>query len=269
MALARQDRTPIEEILARTPELPEGCQWATFLRNHDELTLEMVTSEERDFMWDYYAPEPRMRLNLGIRRRLAPLLDNDRERIEMANSILLTFIGSPVIYYGDEIGMGDNIWLEDRDGVRTPMQWDDSQNAGFSDAKPEALYDPVIEEEPYAYEEINVAEQRDDPDSLLNALRRLIEVRKQYDVFGRGEMQLLDVEPKAVLAYLRIKGPETMLVLNNLSPDIQEVTLELPEYRGSVPLDVLTGEELPEIGSGPYRLELQGNGYRWLRLQRA
>jgi maltose alpha-D-glucosyltransferase/alpha-amylase len=269
MALARQDRTPIEEILARTPELPEGCQWATFLRNHDELTLEMVTSEERDFMWDYYAPEPRMRLNLGIRRRLAPLLDNDRERIEMANSILLTFIGSPVIYYGDEIGMGDNIWLEDRDGVRTPMQWDDSQNAGFSDAKPEALYDPVIEEEPYAYEEINVAEQRDDPDSLLNALRRLIEVRKQYDVFGRGEMRLLDVEPKAVLAYLRIKGPETMLVLNNLSPDIQEVTLELPEYRGSVPLDVLTGEELPEIGSGPYRLELQGNGYRWLRLQRA
>jgi maltose alpha-D-glucosyltransferase/alpha-amylase len=269
MALARQDRTPIEEILARTPELPEGCQWATFLRNHDELTLEMVTSEERDFMWDYYAPEPRMRLNLGIRRRLAPLLDNDRERIEMANSILLTFIGSPVIYYGDEIGMGDNIWLEDRDGVRTPMQWDDSQNAGFSDAKPEALYDPVIEEEPYAYEEINVAEQRDDPDSLLNALRRLIEVRKQYDVFGRGEMQLLDVEPKAVLAYLRIKGPETMLVLNNLSPDIQEVTLELPEYRGSVPLDVLTGEELPEIGSGPYRLELQGNGYCWLRLQRA
>ncbi len=269
MALAEKDRTPIEEILARTPELPEGCQWATFLRNHDELTLEMVTSEERDFMWNYYAPEARMRLNLGIRRRLAPLLDNDRERIEMANSILLTFIGSPVIYYGDEIGMGDNIWLEDRDGVRTPMQWDDSRNAGFSEAKPEALYDPVIAEEPYAYEELNVAEQRADPDSLLNAIRRLIEVRKQYAVFGRGEMRLLAVEPKAVLAYLRIQGPETMLVLNNLSPEIQEVTLELSKYRGSVPLDVLTGEELPEIGSGPYTLELQGNGYRWLRLQRA
>ncbi|MFP4343766.1 MAG: maltose alpha-D-glucosyltransferase [Anaerolineales bacterium] len=269
MALAKQDRSPIEEILARTPELPEGCQWATFLRNHDELTLEMVTPEERDFMWNYYAPEPRMRLNLGIRRRLAPLLDNDRECIEMANSILLTFIGSPVIYYGDEIGMGDKIWLEDRDGVRTPMQWEDSRNAGFSDAPPEELYDPVIEEEPYSYEEINVAAQRDDPDSLLNALRRLIEVRKQYGVFGRGEMRLLDVEPQAVLAYLRVEGPETMLVLNNLSPDVQQVTLELPKYLDSVPLDVLSDEALPEIAPGPYTLELQGYEYRWLRLQRA
>ena len=157
MALAQADRTPIEEILARTPPLPASCQWGTFLRCHDELTLEMVTPEERQFMWDFYAPEPRMRLNLGIRRRLAPLLGNDRRRIELANSLLLTFIGSPVLYYGDEIGMGDNIWLEDRDGVRTPMQWDDSSNAGFSSAAPSALGDPVIKDDIFGYRRVNVA----------------------------------------------------------------------------------------------------------------
>ncbi|MGC9357923.1 MAG: maltose alpha-D-glucosyltransferase [Anaerolineae bacterium] len=267
MALARADRTPIENILARTPDLPVNCQWGTFLRCHDELTLEMVTPEEREFMWDFYAPEPRMRLNLGIRRRLAPLLENDRDRIEVANSILLTFIGSPFLYYGDEIGMGDDIWLEDRDGVRTPMQWNDGPNAGFSEANPEDLYDPVIDDEVYGYEEVNVADQRDDPDSLLNRMRTLIAVRKDYPVFGRGDMELLDVEPEAVLAYLRTSVNETMLVLNNLSEEPQQVRVDLPEHTGKRPVDILTGEELPPIEAGePYIMELARYGYRWLKL---
>jgi maltose alpha-D-glucosyltransferase/alpha-amylase len=266
MALAKVDRTPIEQVLARTPELPDGCQWATFLRCHDELTLEMVTPEEREFMWDVYAPEPRMRLNLGIRRRLAPLLENDHKRIEMLNSILLTFIGSPVIYYGDEIGMGDNIWLDDRDGVRTPMQWDASPGAGFSEASPEAFCDPLIEDETYGYQKVNVEAQRRDASSLLNRLRRMIQVRKNYLVFGRGEMHLVDVKPKSVLSYVRSSVNETMLIFNNLSSESQDVTVDLSQYTGVAPIDVLTGKRLPEISKTPYSLKLVGYDYKWLRL---
>ncbi|MGC9398318.1 MAG: maltose alpha-D-glucosyltransferase [Anaerolineae bacterium] len=266
MALAKADRTPIERILARTPDLPEGCQWATFLRCHDELTLEMVTPEEREFMWDFYAPEPRMRLNLGIRRRLAPLVENDPDCIMMLNSILLTFIGSPVLYYGDEIGMGDNIWLEDRDGVRTPMQWDDSRGAGFSDAPPERFYAPLIDDEVYGYRRVNVAAQRRSAGSLLNRLRRMIQVRKNYLVFGRGEMRLVDAQPTSVLAYLRSSVNETLLVLNNLAADAQEVQVSLTAHEGVAPVDVLTGERLPAIGRAPYTLTLRPYGFRWLRL---
>lgn len=266
MALAKADRFPIEHILARTPELPEGCQWAAFLRCHDELTLEMVTPEEREFMWDFYAPEPRMRLNLGIRRRLAPLVENDPDRIMMLNSILLTFIGSPVIYYGDEIGMGDNIWLDDRDGVRTPMQWDDSPGAGFSNAPPEQFYAPLIDDETYGYEEVNVDAQRRAANSLLNRSRRMIQVRKNYLVFGRGGMRLVDAQPQSVLAYLRTSVNETMLVLNNLSSEPQEVTLRLLEHEGTAPVDVLTGKRLPQLSTSPYTLTLEPYGFHWLRL---
>ena len=194
MALAKGRRAPIEWVVEFTPPLPDDCQWATFLRNHDELTLEMVTEEERRFMWDFYAPEPRMRFNLGIRRRLAPLLGNDRRRIELAHSMLLTLIGSPVLYYGDEIGMGDNIWLDDRNGVRTPMQWDDGPNGGFSSAPKERLFLPVIEDEVYGYPRVNVAAQRAQPDSLLNRLRHLLHVRRGWRSFGRGELTLFPVE---------------------------------------------------------------------------
>ncbi len=267
MALAQADRTPIEGILARTPALPKGCQWATFLRNHDELTLEMVTPAERTFMWDFYAPEPRMRLNLGIRRRLAPLLGNDRARMEVVNSILLTFIGSPVIYYGDEIGMGDDIWLEDRDGVRTPMQWDAGENAGFSEAPTEELYDPVISEAPYSYREVNVAAQRAAPDSLLNRMRHLIQVRRQSEVFGRGDLEMLAPASPAVLAYLRRQGEEVVLVVNNLSDSPQPVHLDLSAYVGRTPYDLLQKETLPTIGTSPYTLSLERYGYRWLSLR--
>ncbi|RLC86519.1 MAG: maltose alpha-D-glucosyltransferase [Chloroflexi bacterium] len=266
MALARADRTSIEQILARTPDLPVNCQWGTFLRCHDELTLEMVTPEEREFMWNFYAPEPRMRLNLGIRRRLAPLLDNDRARLEVADSILLTLIGSPVLYYGDEIGMGDNIWLEDRDGVRTPMQWDDGPNAGFSTAPAERLYAPVIDDETYGYRQVNVAAQRANPGSLFNRLRFLLQVRKEHPAFGRGELKLLSPSSTAVLAYLRSHAQETLLVVNNLSSEPQATKLALPDYAGRVPVDVLTGEQLPALSPAPYAIQLEGYGYRWLKL---
>ena len=266
MALARADRTSIEQILARTPDLPVNCQWGTFLRCHDELTLEMVTPEEREFMWNFYAPEPRMRLNLGIRRRLAPLLDNDRARLEVADSILLTLIGSPVLYYGDEIGMGDNIWLEDRDGVRTPMQWDDGPNAGFSTAPAERLYAPVIDDETYGYRQVNVAAQRANPGSLFNRLRFLLQVRKEHPAFGRGELKLLSLSSTAVLAYLRSHAQETLLVVNNLSSEPQATKLALPDYAGRVPVDVLTGEQLPALSPAPYAIQLEGYGYRWLKL---
>jgi len=266
MALAKQDRSDIEAIMARTPELPEGCQWGTFLRCHDELTLEMVTPEDRQFMWDFYAPEPRMRLNLGIRRRLAPLLNNDRAAIEVANSILLTFVGSPVLYYGDEIGMGDNIWLHDRDGVRTPMQWNAGPNAGFSDAPAGALYLPVIDDPVYGYQKVNVAAQEADPHSLLNRMRHLLKVRRQYRAFGRGTLRLLDVQPKSVLAYTRVDADETFVVVNNLAPDAVTVTLPLTEFAGRTPVDVLTDETLPVIAAEGASLTLPRYGYCWLRL---
>ena len=267
LALAHADRTPIVEIMARTPPIPDTCQWATFLRCHDELTLEMVTPEERRFMWDFYAPEPRMRLNQGIRRRLAPLLGNDRGRIELANSLLFTLPGAPVIYYGDEIGMGDNIWLADRDGVRTPMQWSATRNAGFSTAAPSALTDPVIDDPTFGYRRVNVAAQRDDPDSLLNRMREMIRVRKTQAAFGRGEVHFLVPANRAILAYLLTYGDETVLVFNNLSPDPQVAQLDLAAQAGAQPIDLFTGAQLAVITPAPYQITLEGYGYRWLRFQ--
>ena len=268
MALAQEDRTSISWIMNRTPDIPEICQWGAFLRNHDELTLEMVTPEERQFMWQVYAPEPRMRLNLGIRRRLAPLLDNTMARIKVANSILFTFIGSPVIYYGDEIGMGDNIWLDDRDGVRTPMQWSDQQNAGFTqeDVPANILYAPLIESPTYGYKTVNVEAQDKDPQSLLNWTRMVLRVRKQHPVFGRGDLTILHPENKAVLAYLRSYGTETVLVVNNLSPKRQQVTLDLTPYTGQTLTDLFTGEELETVASSRWTLALADYQYRWLSL---
>jgi maltose alpha-D-glucosyltransferase/alpha-amylase len=267
MALARADRTPIEEIMARTPELPEGCQWGTFLRCHDELTLEMVTPEERSFMWDFYAPEPRMRLNLGIRRRLAPLLENDPRRIRVANSILLTFVGSPFLYYGDEIGMGDNIWLEDRDGLRTPMQWTDGPNAGFSTAPKEALTDPVIEDQIYGYQEVNVEAQAADPGSLLNWIKRVLRVRKQHAAFGRGALRLLEPENRAILAYVREYEGQSVLLLHNLAATRQETTLDLSGWEASKLVDLLSGEILASAAVPSFPVALDGYGYRWLALE--
>ncbi|NLB72176.1 MAG: maltose alpha-D-glucosyltransferase [Chloroflexi bacterium] len=259
MALAKGDRAPIEEILARTPELPEGCQWGTFLRNHDELTLEMVTPEERQWMWETYAPDPKQRINLGIRRRLAPLVDNDQRKILLLHSMLLTMVGSPFLYYGDEIGMGDNIDLFDRNGVRTPMQWDSGTNAGFSDAPEDKLYSPVIDDRVYGYQKVNVAAQSADPNSLLNKVRRLIAVRKQHPVFGRGDFswRSFSFETRAVVAYQRRWEDSRVVVLNNLR--------DMP-IRGWIPetadefIDLLTGER---ILPGDYTLP--SYGYLWLQ----
>ena len=279
LALARADRGPILDMLRldRIPPIPESCQWATFLRCHDELTLEMVTEEERQFLWDFYAPQPRMRLNLGIRRRLAPLLENDRARIELANSLLFTLPGSPVVYYGDEIGMGDNIWLEDRDGVRTPMQWSTAPNAGFS-AVPRlsppqvagmgrvALYCPVITGETYGYRRLNVEAQYADPGSLLNRIRKMIRVRKAHPAFGRGDCRFLMPENRTVLACLRACDQEIILTIHNLSSDRQTVKLDLTAFAGTPPTDLLSGESLPPLGATAYRVELKRYQYHWLRL---
>ena len=278
MALARADRSPILEILARTPPIPDSCQWATFLRCHDELTLEMVTEEERQFMWDFYAPEPRMRLNLGIRRRLAPLLDNDRARIELANSLLFTLSGAPVIYYGDEIGMGDNIWLHDRDGVRTPMQWTAGPHAGFStrpvvDAATD-LYAPVIDDEVYGYRRVNVQAQQADPGSLLQQMKEMIRVRKSQPALARGDVEFLDAahagkpgeNNDAVLACLRAVDGETVLAIHNLSDRPQTVELDLSALAGTVPQDLFNGEQLAPVGADPYALHLERYEYGWLRL---
>ncbi len=266
MALARGDRTPITEILARTPPLPAGCQWATFLRCHDELTLEMVTPAERQFMWDFYAPEPRMRLNMGIRRRLAPLLGNDRARIELANSLLFTLPGSPVLYYGDEIGMGDNIWLDDRDGVRTPMQWSAEPNAGFSTAPASALTDPVIDDDIYGFRHVNVAAQQGDPRSLLNRMREMMRVRKAYPAFARGDLHFLDAPDSAVLAYLRSTSDEMILVAHNLANAEREAAIDLSAFADRSPQDLFDGQRLPAVTAAPYPLTLPAYGYRWLRL---
>jgi len=266
MALAKGNRAPIEGVLARTPDLPAGCQWGTFLRNHDELTLEMVTSEERQFMWECYAPEPRMRLNLGIRRRLAPLLDNDLRRIQVANSILLTLIGSPFLYYGDEIGMGDNIHLEDRDGVRTPMQWDDGPNAGFSSAPAEALYEPVIDDPVYGYRRVNVQAQRTGPGSLLNWTRQVLRLRRRHPAFGRGDLHLLSPDNRAVLAYLRRHPRETLLVINNLSSEAQEIDLDLQAYGPGRMRDLFSDEILTGEPSTTHHFEVAGYAYRWFEL---
>jgi maltose alpha-D-glucosyltransferase/alpha-amylase len=267
MALRQADHQPIVRIMQAMPPIPEACQWCTFLRNHDELTLEMVTEEERQWMWREYAPEPRMRLNLGIRRRLAPLLDGDRRKIELAYALLFALPGSPILYYGDEIGMGDNIWLDDRDGLRTPMQWNDGLNAGFSSAPAEALYLPVIDDERFGYRRVNVAAQRADPGSLWHALRRLIAVRKAQPVFGGSCCEFIESDNPTILAVRRTDSGETILALHNLSGLPQRLSLDLSRWQGARPRDLFSQEALAQIGAMPYALTLQPYAYRWLRLE--
>ncbi|GAA3140965.1 maltose alpha-D-glucosyltransferase [Planomonospora alba] len=266
MAVRRESRYPISEILAQTPKIPENCQWGIFLRNHDELTLEMVTDDERDYMYSEYAKDPRMRANVGIRRRLAPLLENDRNQIELFTALLLSLPGSPVLYYGDEIGMGDNIWLGDRDGVRTPMQWSPDRNAGFSDCDPGRLYLPVIMDPIYGYQAINVEAQQKSAGSLLNWTRRMIEIRKRHPVFGLGAFTELNASNPSVLAYVRELGDDRMLCVNNLSRFPQPVELDLRRFEGSVPVETMGGVPFPPIGELPYLLTLPGHGFYWFTL---
>ena len=267
MALRQEDRLPITDIIEQTPEIPESCQWSLFLRNHDELTLEMVTNDERDYMYLAYSADPRMRVNLGIRRRLAPLLDNNRRRIELLNSLLLSFPGTPILYYGDEIGMGDNIYLGDRNGVRTPMQWSADRNAGFSTATPARLYSPVIMDPVWGYEAINVEAQLGDPSSLLSWMRNMIALRKLFLVFGRGTMKFLNPSNRKILAYLREYQDQRILCVANLSRFAQPVDLDLSEADGSVPVEMLGYVEFPPIGRAPYRLALAPYSFLWLELQ--
>jgi maltose alpha-D-glucosyltransferase / alpha-amylase len=267
MALRQEDRLPITDIIAQTPDIPETCQWGLFLRNHDELTLEMVTNDERDYMYLAYSADPRMRVNLGIRRRLAPLVDNNRRRIELLNSLLLSFPGTPILYYGDEIGMGDNIYLGDRNGVRTPMQWNADRNAGFSTATPARLYSPVIMDPVWGYEAINVEAQQGDPSSLLNWMRNMIALRKLFAVFGRGTMKFFNPSNRKVLAYLRQYQGQRILCVANLSRFAQPVDLDLSEAEGAIPVEMLGYVEFPPIERHPYRLTLAPYSFLWLELQ--
>jgi len=266
MALRQEDRLPITDIIKQTPEIPETCQWALFLRNHDELTLEMVTNDERDYMYLAYSADPRMRLNLGIRRRLAPLVDHNLRRIELLNSLLFSFPGTPIIYYGDEIGMGDNIYLGDRNGVRTPMQWSGDRNAGFSTASPARLYSPVIMDPVWGYEAINVEAQQGDPSSLLNWMRNMIALRKLFRVFGRGTMEFLNPPNRKVLAYLRRYEDQQILCVANLSRFAQPVDLELAELAGMTPVEMIGYVQFPTIERQPYRLTLAPYGVLWLEI---
>jgi len=266
MALRQEDRLPITDIMAQTPEIPPNCQWALFLRNHDELTLEMVTNDERDYMYLAYSADPRMRINIGIRRRLAPLMDNNRRRIELLNSLLLSFPGTPIIYYGDEIGMGDNIYLGDRNGVRTPMQWSSDRNAGFSRATPAKLYSPVIMDPVWGYQAVNVEAEQSDPSSLLNWMRNMIALRKLFRVFGQGTLEFLNPENRKVLAYLRRYQDEQVLCIANLSRFAQPVDLDLSEFEGLVPVEMLGYVEFPPIGKPAYRFTLSAYGFLWLEL---
>jgi maltose alpha-D-glucosyltransferase/alpha-amylase len=266
MALAQEDRHPIVEIMHQTPEIPESCQWAIFLRNHDELTLEMVTDKERDYMYQTYATDPRMRVNVGIRRRLAPMMENDRPRIELLNSLLMSMPGTPIIYYGDEIGMGDNIFLGDRDAVRTPMQWTSDRNAGFSRAEPARLYLPPIMDAVYGYESVNVEAQSRSAGSLLNWMKRIISVRKAHRALGRGTLEFLHPGNRKVLAYLREYEDESILCVANLSRSAQPVELDLARFRGRVPVELLGGSSFPPLGDLPYFLTLPGHSFYWFRL---
>jgi maltose alpha-D-glucosyltransferase/alpha-amylase len=266
MALRQEDRLPITDIMAQTPDIPETCQWGLFLRNHDELTLEMVTNDERDYMYYAYSADPRMRINLGIRRRLAPLMDNNRRRIELLNSLLFSFPGTPILYYGDEIGMGDNIYLGDRNGVRTPMQWNSDRNAGFSRATPGRLYSPVIMDAVWGYEAVNVEAQQSDPSSLLNWMRNMIALRKLFRVFGRGTLEFFSPANRKVLAYLRRIDDEQILCVANLSRFAQPVDLDLSELEGMTPIEMLGYVEFPPIGRQPYRITLGPYGFLWFEL---
>jgi len=269
MAVRRESRYPISEIMAQTPAIPDGCQWGFFLRNHDELTLEMVTDDDRDYMWDEYAIDPRMKANIGIRRRLAPLLDNATDQMELFTALLLSLPGSPVLYYGDEIGMGDNIWLGDRDGVRTPMQWTPDRNAGFSLATPGRLPLPIIMDPVFGYQSVNVEAQTQDRSSLLHWTRRMINIRKQHPAFGLGDFRDLGGSNPSVLSYVRTHGNDVMLCVNNLSRFPQPVELDLSDYEGINPIEMFGGVEFPAIGQLPYLLTLAGHGFYWFRLRGA
>ncbi|WP_280153932.1 maltose alpha-D-glucosyltransferase [Piscinibacter sp. XHJ-5] len=266
MAIAQEDRFPVVEIMQQTPEIPDTCQWAIFLRNHDELTLEMVTSKERDYMYSTYAADPRARINLGIRRRLAPLMENDMDRIKLMNSLLLSMPGSPIIYYGDEIGMGDNVFIGDRNGVRTPMQWSPDRNAGFSRADPQRLYLPPIMDPIYGFEAVNVEAQLREPSSLLHWMRRLLAVRRSSKAFGRGQLSFLKAGNRKVLAYLREHEDDAILCVVNLARSAQPVELDLSRFRGRVPVEMLGRTHFPPIGDLPYLLTLPAHSFYWFRL---
>ena len=267
MALRQEDRRPIVEILERTPDIPANCQWGMFLRNHDELTLEMVTDEERDYLYNEYAKDRRMRLNVGIRRRLAPLLDNSRRRIELLHGLLLSLPGSPFLYYGDEIGMGDNIYLGDRDGVRTPMQWSADRNAGFSRADFERLYFPLISNPVYGYQSVNVEAQQRYDSSLLNWMRLMIHLRKEHHVFGRGRMDFVKPENRKIFAFTREHEGETVLCVFNLSQVAQPVELDLAHYAGRTPVEMVGRTPFPHIDVRPYQLALAPFGFYWFLIK--
>jgi maltose alpha-D-glucosyltransferase / alpha-amylase len=268
MAVKLEDRKPIIEILDQTPPIPENCQWCIFLRNHDELTLEMVTDIERDYMYDEYATDKTMRINLGIRRRLAPMMENDRRRIELLNGLLMSMPGTPIVYYGDEIGMGDNIYLGDRNGVRTPMQWNGGTNAGFSFADPERLYSPLISNSVYGYQVVNVDSQRRFGHSLLSWMKALIKTRNAYRVFSRGTMEFLRPSNHRVLAYIRELGNEKILVVNNLASSAQAVELDVQRYKGYIPIEMFGRNLFPRFGDLPYLLTLGPYQFYWFRLRR-
>jgi maltose alpha-D-glucosyltransferase / alpha-amylase len=266
MAVRRESRYPISEILAQTPAIPKTAQWGIFLRNHDELTLEMVTDEERDYMYAEYARDPRMKANIGIRRRLAPLLENSRDQMELFTGLLFSLPGSPVMYYGDEIGMGDNIYLGDRDGVRTPMQWNADRNAGFSTADPQRLYLPAILDPLYGYQALNVEAQTRTSTSLLNWTRRMLEIRKKHPVFGLGDYTELGSSNPSVLAFVREFGDDRVLCVNNLSRFPQPVELDLRKFEGMVPVELTGLVHFPRIGELPFLLSLPGHGFYWFGL---
>jgi maltose alpha-D-glucosyltransferase/alpha-amylase len=267
MGVRQEDRHPIVEIMNQTPEIPPTCQWAIFLRNHDELTLEMVTDEERDYMYAQYAADPQMRLNLGIRRRLAPLMEDSRRRIELMNSLLFSMPGTPVIYYGDEIGMGDNVYLGDRNGVRTPMQWSSDRNGGFSRCDPGRLYLPAIMDPVYGHNAINVEAQERAPFSLLHWMKRMIALRKQHPVFGRGSLQFISVGNRKVLVYVRRLERDIVLCVANMARTVQPVEIPLREFAGLTPVEMLGRTEFPRIGDHPYFLTLAPYGFYWFQLQ--
>ncbi|MDX5348895.1 MAG: maltose alpha-D-glucosyltransferase, partial [Hymenobacteraceae bacterium] len=269
MAVKMEDRYPLIDILDQTPEIPESCQWAMFLRNHDELTLEMVTDEERDYMYKVYTKDPMARINLGIRHRLAPLLDNNRSKIELMNVLLFSLPGTPVIYYGDEIGMGDNYYLGDRDGVRTPMQWSADRNAGFSQANPQQLYLPVIIDPEYKFEAINVETQQQNTNSLLWWMKRSIAMRKRYKAFGRGDIKFLSPSNSKVLVFLRRYEDEIILVVANLSRFAEAVEMDLSEYKDYIPVEVFSQNKFPGIKEELYTITLAPHGYYWFQLRKS
>ena len=268
MGIHLEDRHPIVDILRQTPSIPDNCQWALFLRNHDELTLEMVTGEERDYMYLAYSADPQARINVGIRRRLAPLMGNNPRRIELMNSMLFSLPGTPIVYYGDELGMGDNMYLGDRNGVRTPMQWTSDRNAGFSRADPARLYSPVIMDPVYGYQAVNVEAQQLDSSSILHWTRNIIGLRKMFDAFGTGTLEILEPANRKVLAYVRRDRRDVLLCVANLARSVQPVELDLSAYAGHVPVEMLGYTEFPPIGQAPYVLTLGPYGFYWFELQR-